>query len=300
MTTNNAPPNGLAQTAKAAIQNQQTTTAIARQGTTRKELQDLLKSMEGQIKAALPKHITPERIIRVALTAVSRTPKLLECSKESLLGSIIQASQLGLEPDSVLGQAYLVPFYNGKTKRMECQFIPGYRGYVDLARRSGNIESIMAQVVREKDTFEFEFGLSEKLRHVPSTSERGEITYVYAYARFTNGGYAFEVMSRADVDKVMAKSKSRDSAGNVVGPWATDYEPMARKTVIRRLAKYLPLSVEFAKALTLDEMAAAGAPQGLDVSKIDVATGEIPADFTIELDTNELHFGEEQKEGEKK
>lgn len=275
---------GVKEAAKSALSASTAGAAITKQGTTRQELETLLNAYKKQITAALPKHITPERLIRVALTAVSRQPKLLECERSTLLGAIVQSSQLGLEPDGILGQAYLVPFWNGKARRMEAQFQIGYKGLIDLARRSGNIVSIVAQAVRTGDVFEYEFGLNEKLRHVPALDGRGEITHFYAYATFTNGGHAFEVMTLEDVELIKARSKSRDKAGNVVGPWETDFEAMGRKTVIRRLSKYLPLSVEMQKALHVDEVASTGSPQNIGVDKIsEDGSFELP---TIEYATD--------------
>jgi recombinational DNA repair protein RecT len=131
--------------------------------------------------------------------------------------------------------------------------------------------------VRENDEFQYEYGLQEKLRHVPALSARGDIKYVYAYATFTNGGYAFVVLSKADVDFYRSRSKASDT-----GPWTTDYEAMAQKTAVRRLAKWLPLTVEFAKAVALDEIATNGQAQNLDLGRIDPETGEIPIDAPVE------------------
>lgn len=286
MTTSNA----VAEKAKAAISGQQTTNAVQKNSLTRSALQDLLTQMQPQIKAALPKHITPERIIRVAITAVSRNPKLLECEKSTLLGSIIQASQLGLEMDGALGHAYLVPFRNNKTNRMECQMIPGYKGYIDLARRSDRVKSLMAQIVCEGDEFEYEYGIHEQLRHVPAKENRGSMIYVYAYATFTNGGYAFVVLTKSDVDKSRARSKAAQS-----GPWVTDFEAMARKTAVRRLSTWLPLSVEFAKTVALDEKATAGQSQGLDLGNVDLSTGEI----VTEEETQDAEVVDESTPAEK-
>jgi recombination protein RecT len=295
----NATPSAitLADNARRSMQAQGTQARAAAALNTRKGINDLLIAQKDQIAAALPKHLTPERLIRVALTSISRNPKLLECSTPTLIGAIIQASQLGLEPDGVLGQAYLVPFRNNRTNATECQFIPGYRGYIDLARRSDRIKSIMAQVVREGDLFSYEYGINETLKHVPG-DRRGEITHVYGYAKFTNGGYAFVVLTLEDINRTRLRSKSKDS-----GPWVTDFEAMAQKTAIRRLAKWLPLSVEFARAVELDERAAAGLAQGLNLEAIDKDTGEIivpesaaevvegtdptsdqPADFVVEME----------------
>lgn len=204
-------------------------------------------SFKNSLKMALPKHMNPDRMSRIALTELRRTPKLSECNPMSFVGAVIQCSQLGLEPGNNLGHAYLIPY--GK----ECQLIIGYRGMIDLARRSGQVVSLQAHVVYENDTFEFEYGLTPKLRHVPARSNHGNFVYVYACATLKDGGAQFEVMSREDIEQIMAASKSSRS-----GPWQTHFDEMARKTVIRRLFKYLPVSVEMTQAVTLDEAAESG------------------------------------------
>jgi recombination protein RecT len=207
------------------------------------------------IAAVLPKHVTPDRLMKIAMHSIRTTPSLQECSVKSLLGAVIQSSQLGLEPGTVLGHAYLVPYRNKKTGTTEAQFIPGYKGLIDLARRSGQIESIAAHAVHAHDEFEFAYGLNETLVHKPAmTGDRGDIIAFYAIAKLKGGGHAFEVMPRADVDAVMRSSQSRGQWG----PWKDHYSEMGRKTVIRRLAKYLPLSIEFATAAALDGQADAG------------------------------------------
>ncbi|WP_406944513.1 recombination protein RecT [Halobacillus sp. SY10] len=210
-------------------------------------IQAYLKKMGPEFERALPKHMDADRLGRIAMTTIRQNPKLLECSIPSLMGAVMQAAQLGLEP-GLIGHCYLVPFYNGKMKETDVQFIIGYKGMIDLARRSGHIESIYAHTVHENDEFEYELGLHQKLVHKPSTGERGDMTFVYSVAHFKDGGYQFEVFSRNDVDKV----KERSKAGKF-GPWQTDYEEMAKKTVIRRMFKYLPISVEIQNQATNDE-----------------------------------------------
>src|SRR5690606_17978119 len=197
----------------------------------RDNLAAYLESKVQYMNAALPRHITPERLARVALTAISSNPRLLECTKESLALALIEAGQLGLEPHGVMGQAYLVPYYNGKTKKYEAQFQVGYRGLIDLARRSGEITKIEARVVREGDHFEYEYGLRPNLVHRPDPTSQGDVTHVYAIAWLKDAEPIFEVMTRAQVDAIRRRSKAADS-----GPWVTDYEAMARKTVVKRLA----------------------------------------------------------------
>ena len=197
-----------------------------------------LEKMAPQFALALPKHLTPDRLLRVAMTTIQNTPKLLECDRTSLYASIMCCAQLGLEPDGVLGQAYLVPF-KGKV-----QFIPGYRGLIALARNSGNVTSIQAHEVCERDEFTYAFGLDEKLEHVPARGDRGDITHFYAYAKFKDGGHAWDVMTREDVDAIRAASPGKNHT-----PWSKHYVQMGRKTAIRRLANYLPLNVQKAAAM---------------------------------------------------
>lgn len=207
--------------------------------------------MKSQFAAALPKHMTPERMVRIVTTEIRKTPALVSCDQNSFLGAVIQCAQLGLEPGNSLGHAYILPY--GK----QAQLIIGYRGMIELARRSGQIISIAARTVREDDFFEYEFGLDEGLRHKPSEeSTESRITHVYAVAKLHGGGQQFEVMSSNQVEAVRSQSKAGKS-----GPWVSHWEEMAKKTVIRRLFKYLPVSVEIQKAVMLDEKADAGVNQ---------------------------------------
>ena len=215
------------------------------------QLKTLLAQNSAAIAKILPKHVTPDRMMQVALTAFTSTPALHNCYVPSVIGAVVQSASMGLEPNTVLGHAYLLPFKNTKKNRMDCQLIIGYRGLIDLARRSGEIVSINAHAVYSQDEFSYEYGLEEHLRHIPSEEDNpGELTHVYAIAHLKGGGHVFEVMTKKQVDKVRAMSKT-----GKFGPWADHYEAMARKTVIRRLAKYLPMSVQMAQAVDIDERA---------------------------------------------
>lgn len=211
----------------------------------------LLEKSKGQIAMALPKHLSADRIVRVAMTSIQRTPKLLDCDPKSLIGAIIQSAQLGLEPDGVLGHAYLIPYGN------TVQFIPGYKGLIDLARRSGQVVSIGSHVVYSNEKFSLKFGFDETLEHEPlPPSKRGERKGVYAVARLKDGSVHFEWLWAEEVETVKAQSLKKMKRPS--GPWIDNEDEMWRKTSIRRLAKYLPLSVEFAKAAAVDELADAG------------------------------------------
>jgi recombination protein RecT len=214
----------------------------------------LLEKAKPQIALALPRHLNADRMLRIAMTSVRRTPALLGCNQQSLLGAVMQAAQLGLEPDGVLGHAYLIPFKD------QVQLIIGYKGLIDLARRSGQLSTIFARVVYAEDQFEFAYGLTERLEHIPSGKvENGEVRAVYAVARLKDGGTQFEVMTRGEVDAIRKRSRAADD-----GPWVTDYAEMAKKTVLRRLCKMLPASVELSRAVALDERAELGLPQQLE------------------------------------
>lgn len=213
--------------------------------------------IKAQMALALPKHMTSDRLARIALTEIRKVPALARCEQTSFLGAIMQCAQLGLEPGGALGHAYLLPFENRRKGITEVQFIVGYRGMIDLARRSGQIVSLAARAVYQNDKFNYQYGLHEDLQHVPcENGEPGPLTHVYAVARLKDGGIQFEVMSRLEVEKVRAQSK----AGNN-GPWVSHFDEMAKKTVIRRLFKYLPVSIELQQAVGLDERADAGQTQ---------------------------------------
>ena len=208
-------------------------------------------NFQKQMALAMPKSMTPDRLTRIVMTECRKTPALLKCAPESFYGAVLQCAALGLEPGSALGHCYLLPFGNGKDKqgRPNAQLIIGYRGMIDLARRSGQIISLQAWTVHAQDTFNYQLGLEPDIQHVPaSTADRGPVTHVYAVAKLKGGGIQFEVMSRAEIEKVRSTSKAGNS-----GPWASHWDEMAKKTVIRRLFKYLPVSIEAVRAVEIDE-----------------------------------------------
>jgi recombination protein RecT len=241
--------------------------AVAKTADNPPTIAQLLERLKPQIARALPRHMSAERITRIALTTLRTNEKLQQCDPASFLGAVMLSAQLGLEPGP-LGHAYLVPY--GR----EVQFIIGYKGILDLARRSGEIQSIEAREVCENDQFEFSYGLEPVLTHTPAREDRGKPTWYYGVAKFKDGGYYFDVMSIEEVEAHRNRSKAKNA-----GPWVTDYSAMARKTVIRRMAPFLPLSVEAASAVATDEATATFDVSGdtIDVGGVEVvaATGEV-------------------------
>lgn len=256
----------------------------------KEQIAHLLKTKQAEIAKMLPKHLNAERLLKVAQIAATTTPALAKCDVASLVGAIGQCAQMGLEPNTVLGHAYLVPF---NTKRKDAngverwvnsvQVIIGYKGLIDLARRSGQIISIAAHEVCELDHFALVYGLDEKLEHTPAMGERGEVIGFYAVAKLKDGGHCFEFMSRLQVERIQAAADAKNKFPSKV--WKEHFIEMGRKTVIRRLAKYLPLSIEFQTAAALDSMAEAGRDQNIETNTID-------GEFTIVPDDAPLHGGE--------
>ncbi len=212
-------------------------------------IKQLVMQMKPQIEKALPSVLTGERFSRMVLTAMSTNPQLTECTPNSFLGAMMQAAQLGVEPNTPLGQAYLIPYRNHG--QLECQFQLGYKGLIDLAYRSGEITSISAHEVCENDDFEYELGLNEKLRHKPALTDRGAVILYYAVFRTKAGGSGFAVMSVEDI-KNHSKKYSK-AAGSSYSPWSTNFDAMAKKTVIKQALKYAPIKTEFVRAVSTDE-----------------------------------------------
>lgn len=223
-------------------------------------LKALLDTQRLSIADALPRHVTPERIIKTLLVAANRTPDLLQCTQASILETINRAAELGLDLSGTLGEAYPVPFNNNIGTRdnpkwvKQCQLIIGYRGYAKLARQTGEIKRIEANVVCKNDKFTMRKGSNAACEFELCLEDRGAIVGAFAYVQFNDGGEQFDFMPAGDIEKVRARSKSgNDRQGNAIGAWKTDWPEMAKKTVFRRVAKWLPLSTEkFVKAMEYD------------------------------------------------
>lgn len=217
------------------------TPAVRRQPTT---IGELLESKKGSLALVATRHLTPEKLIKIVGVMMSRVPKLGHCTPMSVLTCVMTCAELGLAP-STLGTAYLIPYENRKAGTLECQLIIGYRGLMELARRSGFITTIQAEVVREGDVFELEYTTDgTAFKHTPKAGPEAKVIGVWALAKFRDEGHQFAYMTRAEIDSIRNRSKSGQN-----GPWVTDFGEMAKKTVLRRLCKYLPLTVEVEQAV---------------------------------------------------
>ncbi len=231
------------------ITEKKTAAAVAAASSPVKTLQSQINLMQNEIKKALPSVITPERFTRMVLSAISANPGLAACEQKSFLGAMMQAAQLGLEPNTPLGQAYIIPY---KEKGIpKAQFQIGYKGLIDLAYRSGQVSIIDAQVVYENDEFDYELGLEPKLKHKPALSNRGKPILYYAMFRTKDGGFGFQVMSYEDCQEHAKKYSKAYSGG--FSPWTSNFDEMAKKTVLKKALKYAPLKSDFLRGLSTDE-----------------------------------------------
>jgi recombination protein RecT len=277
------------------LKNQLTTQAQAQVqgGNFQSMIQAEFKKIFPAVQSMVPKHMTPERLMRVSLAAISRTPKLATCTPESLVGAVTACAVMGLEPD-LIGHAYLVPFWNGKTHKMECQFQVGYRGYINLVRNSGDVDKIDALPVYENDLIVYVQGTESFIIHFPyemaknlnegmfailrdddssmrlvkmlvkgalqgweskNPQNQGDITAYYSYYKLKSGGSGYKVMSKPEVEKHRDQfTKSKDKdTGAITGPWKDNFDAMALKTVIKQMVKFMPMTIEVQEHLAKDE-----------------------------------------------
>lgn len=223
------------------------TTALAAAPPDFKRLREFLEGAKGQLQMAAAKHISPDRMVRLALTAASKNDLLYKCRFQTVGLSLLTASALGLEPDGWEG--HLVPYWNSKANGYDCQFIPDYKGFLKLMYANQRTLSVQAKAVYENDFFEFEFGTNEKLIHRPVMTDRGALKCAWAMVKFKDGACAIEVLTKQDVEKRKAASQSGKKG---VGPWRDWEEMMWAKSAIKVLAKRAPLGEQVVKAADYD------------------------------------------------
>jgi recombination protein RecT len=216
--------------------------------TPKNTIRDILQGDEfkRQVSKALPRTISPDRFVRIALTATFRNPKLLNCTRESLLQCLMDLGAMGLEPDG--RRAHLIPFMDKRSGNLECTLIVDYKGIAELVRRHGDVSHIHCDVVGENDAFECRFGSHGILDHTPAINDRGSIKCAYSFIRLKDGSEEYDVMSVEDIERIRKRSRSADD-----GPWVSDWNEMAKKTVFRRHSKTLPLSPELRDAIERDD-----------------------------------------------
>lgn len=223
------------------------------------QFKNYLSKMAPTVKTVLPKQFDSERFLRIALSEVRKNPQLSQCSITSLGGAIMQSAILGLEP-GLHGHAYLVPRWNSKLKSLEAEFQIGYKGFMDLAHRTGKVAYITAEIVYEDDSLTFQYGSNQKLVHIPNieSEKYGDPAHAkkyYAFIKFKDGSEQFKVMTKAQAERHavrFASSKKKDT-GEIVGPWKTDFDAMALKTVIKLLFKTVQISTDFQQQIAKDE-----------------------------------------------
>lgn len=215
-------------------------------------LRVFLEKNQGKIVEAAANRIKPDRLLKLALTVATRTPLLVhpKMDKLTVLRAVLDTASLGLDLSPGLGEAYLVPYWSDSKKVYECQLIIGYRGLVTLARRSDAIKAVDSRPVFHGEQFEPHYGTDPKIIHIPKfdaprTAEK--LVAVYTVWHLTDGGFQFDVMSRAEIDDVRKRSKAKDN-----GPWVTDYIEMGKKSITRRSSKLVPMTVEAAEAIEAD------------------------------------------------
>ena len=249
-----------------------------------KTLAGWINSMKPEIERALPKHIDADRIARIAITAIRTNKDLQSCEPMSFIAALMQASQLGLEPNTPLGEAYIIPY---KDKGVpSARFEVGYKGLLSLAHRTGEYQTIYAMEVYANDEFDYAYGLEPYLTHKPAEEPEGEPVRYYAVYHLKNGGREFRVWSRKKVEQHADKYSMAFKRG-WTSPWKTDFDSMAKKTVLKDLLKYAPKSIEFSRALSMDE-----------TIKHEVAEdmSEVPADY-IEIDSADFNVMDEPEPG---
>ncbi len=252
------------------------------------DIEKVFSRRVADIKNALPKAITLERMQRLCTTEFSMNPSLRGCSAISFLSAAVRSAQLGLEPGNGLGHCFFVPFQNRKAGTNDVQLIIGYRGMIDLAYRSGKVISVMPRVVYNDNEFRYQYGTNAHIFHVPADVDEDDknITHAYVVVEFANGSKQFEVMTRAAIDKTMKESKSSSFQNS---PWKKHFDQMAMKSVVRKVFKYLPVSIEVQRAAIFDEYTEAGIDQGRVFEndlEVDVPQKEEKKDPVLEvLDT---------------
>jgi len=282
--TTTAPAGGKAMAPAAPKQSELTPRARAEM-----TIRTMLERSEAEFAKALPTTLgmSAKAVVRAVVTEVKMSELLAKCEPLSIVRCAMECAQLGLLPNRVTGHVYLVPFFDRKINKDICTTIVGYRGLIDLARRSGNISTFDAYVVHERDQFEYRLGDDPKITHVPyqGSEDPGHLIAVYAIVRLRDGGVQRCVMTTREIDRTRSRSKSGKSD---YSPWSTDYEEMAKKTVVRRIWKMLPVSVESLNLIERERVREEGTPEERAAAGMDPETGTDLPTYNVDPTTGEL------------
>ena len=244
-----------------------------------------LSLRKDMMTSLLPKNINFDKFQAIVIAAVGSNPDLLECDRGSLLKSCIQAAELGLSLNPTLGEGDILRVWNNRTKKNDAQFRPRYMGLMKLARQSGDVMKIEAEIVRENDEFLIQKGDEPRLEHRIKLGGRGEMVGAYCIWTLKDGTKQFEVMDREQILAIRDRSSAKTKEGKIVGPWATDQEEMWRKTVVRRASKYMPRATDaFSNAVALDNLLEVG-------HEVDIKDGEV-IDITADIVIHDAETGE--------
>lgn len=246
--------------------------------TPQKKMASVLQKMLPEIKKAVGQTMTPERFSRIALSLFNGNPQFWEADTTSFLSALMQSAQCGLEPNTVLGEAYVIPYKNNKQNTVEVNFQVGYKGILKMALNTGDYEAIYAHEVREGDEFSYEYGLHKNLVHKPAEVPSTKVTHYYAVYKLKNGGFDFVVWSRERIDqhaREFSKNYLYKGQVNQNSVWYKNFDSMAKKTVLLDVLKYAPKTVEMAKALDLDYKAEAKEDKISNFDYVDVDTVQI-------------------------
>ena len=274
---------------------------VSKELTPQKKMAGMLQKMLPEIKKAVGQTMTPERFTRIALSLFNGNPQFWEASPTSFLSALMQSAQCGLEPNTVLGEAYVIPYKNTKQGITEVNFQVGYKGILKMALNTGLYEAIYAHEVREGDEFSYEYGLNKNLIHKPADKPSTKVTYYYAVYKLKNGGFDFVVWSRDRVEehaKEFSKNYTYKGQINKNSVWFKNFDSMAKKTVLLDVLKYAPKSVEMARAFDLDYKAETKEEKLNDFHCVDVDTVPINDNVMVH-DVNIVDDSNEQT-GEQK
>lgn len=263
--------------------------APSTQITPQKKMAGALEKMLPEIKKAVGKAMTPERFSRIALSLFNGNPVFWEADTTSFLSALMQSAQCGLEPNTVLGEAYVIPYKNNSKGIVEISFQVGYKGILKMAFNTGEYEAIYAHEIRKGDEFEYEYGLHKNLIHKPADVPSEEITHYYAVYKLKNGGFDFVVWSKERVEhhaKEFSKNYMYKGQVNKNSVWAKNFDSMAKKTVLIDVLKFAPKSVEMAKALDLDYKSEAKDERVSNFNYVDVDAAPVTAEDILVVDEN--------------